>query len=81
MAYVKSRGGFSPVPGEQAFTFRLALIGMHADSFMCGLRAIGIVNPIVSHMTKKSKQGKRKASSNNEIMGEYENQFDQECQD
>lgn len=54
---------------------------MHADSFMCGLRAIGIVNPIVSHMTKKSKQGKRKASSNNEIMGEYENQFDQECQD
>lgn len=54
---------------------------MHADSFMCGLRAIGIVNTIVSHMTKKSKQGKRKASSNNEVIGEYENQFGQMSQD
>lgn len=54
---------------------------MHADSFMCGLRAIGIVDPIVSHMAKNSKQGKRKASSNNAIIGEYENQFGQESQD
>lgn len=53
---------------------------MHADSFMCGLRDIGIVKPILNHVTKNSKQGKRQASSNNAIIGEYESQFSQESQ-